>query len=404
MQTVGGALRAQGGVGPGFDALRLILAISVLFIHCSLLQPAGGDPDLLPLLPHLPIPAWAFTTSIIPLFFALSGFLVAGSAENLTLRDFIANRALRIVPALLVEIVLCAMLLGPLVTALPLRDYFSDPRFFSYFLNVLGWIHYELPGVFKNNPQTYYVNGSLWTVPHEISVYILLAASIWFGVYQRSALLLGSVMTLFVVAIAVRIASTLAIPVPGLDTLTVLFVTRGAARLVPVFFTGVLVYRYRDCIPFHGGIAAAATILYIGATCIVGRDAMLNPIGVLCTAPLYAYVIAWFGLSPRFALRGRKLWIIPIGLLTAGDYSYGIYLYGFPLQQTLLHFFPGIWNKAGFFLASLVVVMSLAVFSWHMIERPILRLRRRRGSAQVKPADAPDYAATARPTLAARPT
>ena len=65
---------------------------------------------------------------------------------------------------------LSSLLLGPLVTSVPLSTYFTDVQFHRYFLNAFGWIQYELPGVFKNNPHTDYVNGSLWTVPHEISV------------------------------------------------------------------------------------------------------------------------------------------------------------------------------------------------------------------------------------------
>src|SRR3954469_8816088 len=202
MRSIGQSLRDQGGVGPGFDLLRLVLAFSVLFIHCSLWRPVGPDLDLLPLFPSLPLPTWAFTTAIVPLFFALSGFLVAGSAESLSLTDFITNRALRIVPALAVEITLCALLLGPLTTSVAWASYFSDAQFYRYFLNAFGWIQYELPGVFKDNPHTDYVNGSLWTVPHEISVYIVLAISIYFGVFQRRGLMLCGVIVLFAIAIA----------------------------------------------------------------------------------------------------------------------------------------------------------------------------------------------------------
>jgi peptidoglycan/LPS O-acetylase OafA/YrhL len=394
MRTIGQALRDQNGVGPGFDALRIVLAFSVLFVHCNLWRPAGPDLDLLPLVDGLPIPTWAFTTAIVPLFFALSGFLVAGSAESLSLRDFITNRALRIVPALAVEIILCSLILGPLVTDVSLATYLQDPQFHRYFLNMFGWIQYELPGVFKTNPQSDYVNGSLWTVPHEISVYIVLAVSIYCGVFQRRTLLLCGVVLLFVTAIAVHAAKAAGLSFPGLDFLSTVFVTRGAARLVPVFFVGVLLYRYRDRIPFNGAIAAIAATLYVAATCLFTRETLLAPIGVMLTAPLYGYIIAWIGLSPRFALRGKSIGVIPIGLLAAGDYSYGIYLYGYPMQQTLIHVFPGVWNTAGLFLASGTVVMAFAIFSWHTIERPVLRLRRRRASSG-KSTPLPDYAANA---------
>ena len=80
-------------------------------------------------------------------------------------------RGLRIVPALAVEITLSALLLGPLLTTESMAQYFSDPKFFKYFLNVLGLIHYQLPGVFLQNPYPDVVNGSLWSVPYELECY-----------------------------------------------------------------------------------------------------------------------------------------------------------------------------------------------------------------------------------------
>lgn len=380
MRSIGEVLRESNGMGVGFDTLRLVLASSVVFIHCSLRRSGSVDVDLEPLISHLPIPTWALSTAAVPLFFALSGFLLAGSAEKQSLGSFATNRALRIFPALAVEIVLCACLLGPLVTSLPLKDYFSSPLFFHYLLNIAGLIHYDLPGVFLDNPHTSYVNGSLWTVPHELSVYVMLGASIWLGVFRRPALLVAGLVVLLVAAVAVAAAPAYNLTFPGLAFLTKALVTRGAARLVPVFFMGVVLHRYRFRVPYHGGFALAGLALYLGMTCVISREIMLGPIGVILTAPIFAYVIAWAGLSSRFTLRNRVIFGLPVGLLVAGDYSYGIYLYGFPLQQTLLHFFPGNWATLTFFIASLSLALCVAALSWHFIERPMLRLRRGAGA------------------------
>jgi peptidoglycan/LPS O-acetylase OafA/YrhL len=61
-------------------------------------------------------------------------------------------------------------------TTLPLTKYFSHPTFWSYFGNLIGWIHFLLPGVFENNPLNIAVNLSLWTVPYELECYIALMA------------------------------------------------------------------------------------------------------------------------------------------------------------------------------------------------------------------------------------
>jgi peptidoglycan/LPS O-acetylase OafA/YrhL len=83
-------------------------------------------------------------------FFALSGFLVAGSGMRLSTKNFLLNRAARILPALVADIVFAALLIGPLVTKLPVKQYFTDTTFFTYFLNITGWVQYSLPGVFEN--------------------------------------------------------------------------------------------------------------------------------------------------------------------------------------------------------------------------------------------------------------
>jgi peptidoglycan/LPS O-acetylase OafA/YrhL len=128
----------------GFDYLRVCLAVGVIVVHSTSVSyghqsdhAVWGGPQRT--LEHL----------ILPMFFALSGFLVAGSLERCpTLVSFFGLRLLRIVPALSVEVLLSAMIFGPLLSAFDLRAYFTDPEFYSYFLNVTGNIHYLLPRCF----------------------------------------------------------------------------------------------------------------------------------------------------------------------------------------------------------------------------------------------------------------
>lgn len=109
------------------------------------------------------------------MFFGLSGFLVAGSAKRLDLKNFLLNRSSRIFPALIVEIVLSALVLGPLVTTYPLAKYFTGLHFYTYFLNIFGVVQLKLPGVFLNNPVAEVVNSSIWTVPLEMGCYALIS-------------------------------------------------------------------------------------------------------------------------------------------------------------------------------------------------------------------------------------
>jgi peptidoglycan/LPS O-acetylase OafA/YrhL len=111
---------------------------------------------------------WLYVESLLPMFFALSGFLITASAQRLALGNFLINRGLRIFPALVVEIVFSAIVLGAACTVLPLRQYYASGVFFEYLLNVTGYVHYFLPGVFLNNPHEGVVNASLWTIPWEL--------------------------------------------------------------------------------------------------------------------------------------------------------------------------------------------------------------------------------------------
>ena len=164
--TVGTVLARNRGVGPSFDHLRLLLATLILVGHAHW---ASMTPSIDSLLAtthptirvatagvaaaHFVGVVKAIDRGLVPSFFALSGFLVLGSALRLRATStFLAHRALRIFPALSVEVTLSALILGPLLTKLQLHDYFADSEFPKYFGNMVGQITYVLPGVFEDNP------------------------------------------------------------------------------------------------------------------------------------------------------------------------------------------------------------------------------------------------------------
>ena len=125
------------------------------------------------------------TLSYLPMFFALSGFLVTASAlRTRRLIPFLGLRVLRLLPALFVEVTLSAIILGAIFTQLPLSQYYASPMFWSYFLNIIGDIHFFLPEVFTNN-NTDIVNSNLWTLPWELQCYIVMSVMIVTGVVFR---------------------------------------------------------------------------------------------------------------------------------------------------------------------------------------------------------------------------
>src|SRR5215470_3554312 len=157
-----------------FDALRLLAAISVIFSHSFLIAEGTQNNERLIVLTG--------NQSILGLtgvfvFFAISGFLVTQSFEQTANPlHYLAKRALRIFPGLFVATLMSAFILSPLVTTLPLGAYLSRPEPYTYVLGntLLDQTVHELPGVsFVDNPVGHEINGSLWTLRLEFTMYLM---------------------------------------------------------------------------------------------------------------------------------------------------------------------------------------------------------------------------------------
>ena len=124
-----------------FDILRFFAALHVLILHGVLLF--GNDNQ-----------NWFVALNGVAVFFIISGFLVTRSwCDNPNIFAFLKKRILRIFPALIAVVLFTALILGPIVTTLPLKEYFTDSAFFNYFKNIFLYeIYHLLPGVFQNNP------------------------------------------------------------------------------------------------------------------------------------------------------------------------------------------------------------------------------------------------------------
>jgi peptidoglycan/LPS O-acetylase OafA/YrhL len=342
-QTIAKRMIQTNGRTSGFDYLRIGLAVGVIGVHCTSTSYGAAVDRIIWARPQV-----ALFHMILPMFFALSGFLVAGSLERCpTLVSFYGLRALRIVPALLVEVLISALIFGPLLTNVDLATYFSAPEFRAYFLNILGDIHYVLPGVFTHNPIPNTVNQQLWTVPYELECYVALGVLVVIGLVRSRCLLFIPVF------VGQALWAWEAIKRGGDHT-------AGASGpdLVLSFLVGVLFFVYRERVPLNLPLFGAALALSVGLV-LLPRGAYYIPIPV-------TYVTVYLGLLDPPKVRG----------LFGGDYSYGLYLYGFPIQQAFASMGPWAHHwylNLGFTLA---LGFSIAFLSWHYIEKPALALRR----------------------------
>lgn len=343
--TIGSRFDA-GGSSTGFDYLRIGLSSAICLWHSWWVY-SGSMAWQVPLwhgwLGFIP-------RSFVPLFFALSGFLVAGSLERNKLHHFLALRFLRIFPALAFEVTASAIFIGAFFTSFSATTYFTHPEFFDYFLNVIGIIHVNLPGVFPHNALPGLMNPQLWTIPFELECYLAITVLSIFGlVWKRSYLLLTfSAMT--IAAFAYKLfdlqssePNTIEGHLPG-------------RLLVLTFLAGVLVYRYRYYIQHRISFGFAAIFLL--------AIFLSNP-NLYYLSPLpSAYIAVWVGLMR------------PIGI-PFGDLSYGVYLFHFPATQVLYAIFPReLIPWPAFAALCLVASALLAMVSWRIVEQPLLKRKR----------------------------
>ncbi|QGZ30632.1 acyltransferase family protein [Stutzerimonas stutzeri] len=326
-----------------FDFLRLFAASAVVIGHCYWLSGAGDIE-----------PVRLFTGSMdtadiaVNLFFVMSGFLIAGSWMNSrSALDFAAKRALRIFPALGVSILFTTLVIGPLATRLPLDDYLLDNQTLRYLGNMVLVTQFHLPGVFSDNPFPVTVNGSVWTLPYEVLMY---ASLMVMGLIKA----FGRVTVLAVPAALMLIHFHLA-PGLGLDS----DILRKSTRLGMFFFFGSALYLYRPHLPWNWKIALGLLSLSL----LTARTELWLYTHVL-TLPYLTIYLAHLQV-PALSGFGRY-----------GDFSYGIYIFSFPIQQLLMHWFSPQLPLGAFMAISLLASVGVAVLSWHWMESPALRLKR----------------------------
>lgn len=344
-----------------FDALRLAAATSVIFSHSFLLSEGRQDDE-----PLMQLTGGQTILGVVGVFvfFVLSGFLVTQSFETTAspLR-FLAKRALRIYPGYAVCLLLCTFLLGPLVAALPVAEYLASAGIWDFLLSNLAMNveHNSLPGVrFTGFAVGDIVNGPLWSLPCEIAMYLLV-------------LVLG-VLRLIRPGVLLALLA-LGILCLWLDTAQSVYFIGSVGWLSGFFIAGMILYKLRHtrlldrrlALPALAGLAASVPLhLFIPLFPLFG-----------------AWLVLWLAREPRLP-------VIPAARF--GDLSYGLYIYGWPVQQTLLYLSGGRLSWWQLFLSALTVTAAIAWLSWHFVEQPALRLKPRNRVPAAPQAAAPSLA------------
>jgi len=327
----------------GLNLIRLALAISVILWHSFPIT--GRDVDS-------PFLAQLMGKVGVDGFFAISGYLIYSSWDrNPNVKSFLWARVLRIYPAFLVCLIVTAFVLAPIGLILQGSDpgaIFARSEAFKYIgSNIFLWpLGATLPGTPTDVPLPNVWNGSLWTLSWEFLCYLALL-----GLGLTKALNIRWLPLVLFIAVAV-VTGTVAVMKIDVWVLT------NGLRFSLMFLAGMVIYRYRNSLP--------VSPLFVGGTVVVTLLAMLLPdYRIVAAIPL------------AYALVGAATYIRAPRLQLHTDISYGMYIYGFPVQQVLalagLIFLPvGI-----FWLLATAITAVLAFGSWMLIERKALKMKRR---------------------------
>lgn len=324
-----------------FDLIRLLAALAVVCSHSYPLLGIHQEP-------LFDVTGYDNLGNLsVRIFFLLSGFLITKSwLTNPQLIDYLAKRVLRIYPAAIVCITLTVLVLGVLTTNLPEFRYLSHPQTLSYLqhnLALLSNVEFKLPGVFTEHPYPNVVNGSLWTLPIELKLYLFVAMLGIAKIFPKRAL----VLTLTVV-----LSLYLLLSGQTYDPLNKLW-------LVLYFLVGMLYHLYQEKVILKPFLAFTALI------CIaISLNTQLYPVACLVCLPYLTFFTGFIPL-PQFSKK-----------LTQQDLSYGIYIYAMPVQQCLILYTGNTIHPVLFILLSIGCILPFAFLSWHYVEKPALSLKR----------------------------
>lgn len=331
------------------NLIRMIAASAVLVSHAFPIALGPGTPE--------PLKAsfgYTLGTLSVFAFFIISGFLIAASYErSSSRRRFLAARTLRLFPGLIVSLLLVAFVMGPLVTTLPVAGYLTNPDTYTFIVRNTALIspQYTLPGVFEANPYPT-VEGSIWTLVHEVACYVGVFILGLLGLLHRRWIMAG--------IFAAYLLVWFAVPLLDIDIHHKLEALR---RLSLSFAFGTALYIWRDRIVLTWSVALG--LIALAWLCI---DTVFQaPMTVIALG----YTLFWLAYVPGGLLRRYN---------AIGDYSYGIYIYAFPVQG-LMVWALGPMTPVENMLWAFPLTLALSVASWHLVEKPSLGLLRRSRSA-----------------------
>jgi peptidoglycan/LPS O-acetylase OafA/YrhL len=347
-----------------FDLLRFLLATCVIYSHCFVLLYAKmEDVEPLRLLTRNQVDFGGIAVSF---FFVISGFLIVRSFEHShSTYDYFVKRILRIVPGFAVAFLVSLVVLGFLGTATAEHKWGDWHSYFSNLnINRITWQFFMLEApkgarTFASNPLPNRINDSLWTIQYEALCYLLVPLLGIASVAKRKGAVLFCFFSAYVLLIlhALKVAALFAydnewnwvLPFPS-----------ELPRLFAFFFAGACVYLYRHSLVRSRYLLMLSLASLIAAAWWVPMLKIVLPVAG-------TYLLFYIAYHPHIPFHHFARW---------GDFSYGLYLYGWPIQQLIIYLWAPQLRAHGLFLVVFPLTLLAACGSWYLVEKPFLKMKK----------------------------
>ena len=333
------------------DAIRLSLAILVIFSHSFPLTRGTNATELLMRATRGQTTAG---TIAVDLFFVISGFLITNSFLNSrSVFSYLKKRVYRIYPAFTMSMAVCALVAAPLSFAVSPYTGLGE-RLKDFFLQTLQLKEFSYLHAFAANPFAGSINGATWTIPYEFWCYL------WLAVLGITGVLRRRIVVLILFGLSLSFCFLYALHDWHLAN-SFSGSSQSWSKMAPPYLAGVVFYLYRNKMP-HSNRWAAVAVLVLVASCFV-------PLSWDVCFPLAgAYLVLWFAFHPRIRLQNFGRF---------GDFSYGTYLYAFPIQQLIAQSARHSLSPYRMFVMATPLALTAAVLSWWGVEQWFMTRRKR---------------------------
>lgn len=357
-----------------FDLLRLVAATGVLYAHGFILygHPTTYIPTDQGLAVELFYRVWRyFQINLgnlgVQVFFLISGYLISKSIiSNPGQWGYWQKRLLRIMPGLIVCVLASVFLMGPLFTSLSLGQYFSTAGTYLYLKSISMYqLGSELPGVFSSHPAQE-INGSLWTLRYEFTCYIMVALFSLMGIIKNRWAMVAVFIVMCLAYITIKVLGIGSKEVWNKLEYALIYTDLKTSKLVhyaAFFQVGILFNLFEKQVKLKGWMAAMGLVTIIAINMLDVKSLYWLQFPAMGAIVFY---LSYIKLPERVRY--------PLG---HHDYSYGIYIYGMPVQQMLIGIVGLTLNVYLYIALCVLAVLPFAIFSWHVVEKPMLALKPR---------------------------